>query len=86
VIAVVQKLFDILETFSEEGDPMPLAKISARTRLPKPTAYRLPRAMVELGYLTQDPPTGQYLRTPALQRLSSNCSHRHLLERVRGAI
>lgn len=83
MIAVLKKMFLILEAFSKLGDPQPLAQLTVATGLPKPTVYRLVQSMVALGYLAQDARTGQYMRTPAIERLGTNSNHGYLLQRTR---
>jgi DNA-binding IclR family transcriptional regulator len=86
VIAVLQKLFIVLEAFSELGDPMALARLTEATGLPKPTIYRVVQTMVDLGYLSQDPASGLYSRTSAFEWLGRGCLPGHLRQLYRPAM
>lgn len=82
MIAVVQRLFQVLEAFSRQSDPASLARLTEATGLPKPTIYRLVQSMVDLGYLHQDPTTGFYLRTGQLESLGQGSLWGHLRQRI----
>lgn len=82
MIAVVQKLFQVLEAFAEQGDPASLARLTQATGLPKPTLFRLIQSMIDLGYLHQDPTTGFYLRTGQLEALGRGSLWGHLRQRI----
>lgn len=65
----VQALSRGLRLLSEvlaAGVPIGLGDLAARTRLPKPTALRLLRTMLQDGYVTRLPDTGLYAIGPSL--------------------
>ncbi|MBA3686651.1 MAG: IclR family transcriptional regulator [Planctomycetes bacterium] len=59
-VAILSKAFSLLEALPTEPPGTALADIAARTGLPKPTAHRLLRSLIELGYAVQDPASGGY--------------------------
>lgn len=53
--SVLERAFRLLGTLETSGADLPLADLSRRAGLPKPTAYRLASQLVALGVLTQSP-------------------------------
>ncbi len=76
-IAVIEKTFLVLERLAEDEEPQALARLAADTGLPKPTAYRLLRTLVELGYVVQDD-AARYGLTTRLAGLAQHSQYRHL--------
>ncbi len=68
-VEVIAKTFAVLEALAKAGSPLELGEITRRTRLPKPTIYRLLRSLEELGYVTQEDAGGRYLTTARLAHL-----------------
>lgn len=53
-IAVIEKTFLVLEGLAEYENAVSLAKLTERTKLPKPTVYRIVQSLMEIGYVAQD--------------------------------
>ncbi len=53
--SVLERAFNLLGALESSGADLPLADLSRRAGLPKPTAYRLASQLVSLGVLTQSP-------------------------------
>lgn len=70
-ISSVDKTFGILEFLAELQRPASLQEISQAVKLPKPTAYRLLRAMQELGYVARPSESRSYLIGPRTARLAA---------------
>lgn len=50
----------VLEFLAQSSHPLPLAAIATRFSASKPTVYRHLRALLEQGFVQQDPVTGHY--------------------------
>lgn len=59
-IGVIEKMSDILSTFSHAQPSLSLTDIIKATKLPKTTAFRILSNLVSLGYCDLDPRTGEY--------------------------
>lgn len=60
-LAVAEKLFTTLETFTKFRDgTLSLDEITKRTALPKSTTFRLLNSLEKCGYLAQDKASGRY--------------------------
>jgi DNA-binding IclR family transcriptional regulator len=59
-VAILAKAFSLLEALPTDAPGAPLNAIAARTGLPKPTAHRLLRSLIELGYALQDAHSAGY--------------------------
>lgn len=57
----VMKALRMLSHLAESEEPLGLAELSRALKMPKPTSYRLARALVEAGFLQKDPLTNRYL-------------------------
>lgn len=76
-IAVIEKAFLILEGLTEEAEPVSLARLVKKTKLPKPTAYRILHTLVGLGYVMRNG-GAEYCVTSKLDRLAQNARHSEL--------
>ena len=56
----VMKAFQLLTQLARSPEPMGLADISRALKLPKPTSYRLARALETCGFVQKDPLTRRY--------------------------
>lgn len=65
----IKKAFKILEAFSPSSPSMRLVEISERTGLPKVTALRFLRTLVELRYLTYNEREKTYFLSPRVLSL-----------------
>jgi len=83
MIGVVKKAFIILEALASAGSPLALAELTRRTKLSKPTIYRILQSMCELRYAAQDEATGFYMRTTRLGQLGRNSHYHDLVRRIR---
>lgn len=81
-IEIISRTFEVLETLSAAGAPLPLSEITLRTELPKPTAYRLLQALLELGYVAQEEQSGHYLTTGKLAQLGEKSGNPDLRRRA----
>ena len=71
----VTKAFAILETVAEAGSRgLPFARVVDRTGIPKASAHRLLRELVELSVLAFDPATRHYRGGMVLARLGAGVS------------
>lgn len=59
-VKVLQKVFRLLELFSEEVQELSAAEITARLNYDKTTVFRLLANLEDEGYLDQDPQTGKF--------------------------
>lgn len=64
----VGRAFEILEVIAAQGGELSLSEIAASVGLPAPSAHRLLRTLVSLGYLRQET-TRRYALAPRLIRL-----------------
>src|SRR5438132_7641948 len=76
--SVLVKLFGILEATAGCADGRPLAEIAAEVRLTKPTAHRILKMLVALGYMDRVGP-GVYRQTAQIRRLISADDNRRLV-------
>lgn len=77
-IAVIEKAFMVLEAMAEFESSVPLKLLSDKTKLPKPTLYRILHSLDNLGYVTQEKNRGDYILTPKLAEVGSNRHHADL--------
>ena len=79
----VTKAFQILETVADAGERgLPFARIVESTAIPKASAHRLLRELVEISVLSFDPDTRHYRGGMMLARLGANASADYDLRRV----
>ena len=71
------KAFDLLEALADRGKTATLAELAASVHLTKPTAHRILRSLLALGYV-QHQPGGIYGLTPKLRWLTMGLGDRHL--------
>lgn len=64
----IQRAFELLEAMADAGGVIGLTELADRVALPKPTAHRLVRTLVTLGYVRQEP-SRDYALGPRLVRL-----------------
>ena len=64
----VGRAFEILEVIAGQGGELSLSEIAASVGLPAPSAHRLLRTLVSLGYLRQET-SRRYALAPRLIRL-----------------
>ena len=64
----VGRAFEILEVIAAQGGELSLSEIAASVGLPAPSAHRLLRTLVSLGYLRQET-SRRYALAPRLIRL-----------------
>lgn len=67
------RAFEILEVLADLGGTAGLSQLAAESALPLPTAHRLVRSLVELGYLRQEA-SRQYALAPRLVRLGDSAA------------
>jgi len=79
----VDKAFLVLEFLAARGKPASLQEVTEAVKLAKPTAYRLLRALQELGYVTRPADSRSYLVGPRTARLSASDPHSELKSAVR---
>ena len=60
----------VIETIADVGGSATVSKIARRNGLPRSTAHRILRALIEFGYVVQDGKVGPYKLTPKLFRLT----------------
>jgi DNA-binding IclR family transcriptional regulator len=82
-VAVVEKIFLLLETLARAEEPMPLKRLTELTRLPKPTTYRLLKTLQQLGYVVRHGATSDYLIGHRIEELASGPIQRRLKEVAR---
>lgn len=90
-VASVRKAFELLLVLSREQVPIPLRRLTAETRLPKPTVYRLLQTMKGMGFVSQDEDSGFYAMGENAALLAAGKPHielraaaRPLLEQLHG--
>ena len=76
----VMKALRLLTQLARSPEPMGLADISRALKLPKPTSYRLARALETCGFVQKDPLTRRYsvgasFEDVALSALRNGASH-----------
>lgn len=69
----VGRAFEILEVIAAQGGELSLSEIAASVGLPAPSAHRLLRTLVSLGYLRQET-SRRYALAPRLIRLGEAAS------------
>ncbi len=67
----VDKAFGLLEFLAASGKPASLQEVTEAVKLPKPTAYRLLRALQEMGYVSRPADSRHYLVGPRTARLAA---------------
>jgi DNA-binding IclR family transcriptional regulator len=68
-VELLKKAFGVVEVLGASGRAMTLAELTRQVALPKPSVYRILRALVELGYAAQDPASSRYSLTGRLSQL-----------------
>ena len=68
-IAVLDKVFSILEVLARTGRALSLAELAEESRLPKPIVHRLLHSLRNLGYVTAPARRGHYLLSDRLASL-----------------
>ena len=76
--SVLDKLFGILEATAGRGEGVPLAEIAGEVGLAKPTAHRILKHLVALGYMERCG-SGVYRQAVAIHRLVSLDGDRRLV-------
>jgi DNA-binding IclR family transcriptional regulator len=74
--SVVFRVLDLIQLVADSPQPMTLAEIGARLRLPKPTVHRLCARLERAKYLTREPGRNRYRVGPATERLAFNAIRR----------
>jgi IclR family acetate operon transcriptional repressor len=69
----VGRAFEILEAIAAQGGELSLSEIAASVGLPAPSAHRLLRTLVSLGYLRQET-SRRYALAPRLIRLGESAA------------
>jgi DNA-binding IclR family transcriptional regulator len=69
-VAVVEKIFLLLETLAQADQALPLKQLAELTELPKPTAHRLLQTLQKLGYVVRDGEGSNYLLGHRIQELA----------------
>jgi DNA-binding IclR family transcriptional regulator len=82
-VAVVEKIFLLLETLAQARTPISLKEVAETTRLPKPTAYRLLRTLQTLGYVVRHGDDNHYALGHRIQMLATAPAHQKLKEAAR---
>ncbi len=59
-VVAIRKAFKILESISDHPSPISLAELTDKTKLSKPTTFRIAKTLTSLGYLVQEPSSGTY--------------------------
>ena len=67
----VEKAFGLLDFLAASGKPASLQEVTEALKLSKPTAYRLLRALQELGYVTRPADRRDYLVGPRTALLAA---------------
>lgn len=67
---LVKKTFLVLETLAALERPSSLSELTERVKLPKPTVYRILRALVESGYAQAGEGSGVYVVTGRLRQVA----------------
>ena len=69
-VAVVEKIFLLLEALARAEHPLPLKQLAETTELPKPTAHRLLQTLQSLGYVVREENGTDYLLGHRIQELA----------------
>jgi IclR family acetate operon transcriptional repressor len=72
-IQSVERAFEVLEIMAVRGRELSLAEIRTATGMPAPTAHRLVRTLVSLGYVRQEE-SRRYTLAPGLIRLGDGAA------------
>ncbi len=78
----IEKGLFVLESLTEFDFPVSLKVLTQRTRLPKPTLYRILQTLVRTEYVTQESDQGHYAISPKLAEIGSSQRHSALKEAV----
>jgi DNA-binding IclR family transcriptional regulator len=82
LLKVILKADGLLEVLSSHPDGLPLADLSARAGLPKPTARRILNTLELCGYVAQNHRRGSYRLGPRLIELGAKAKSGSPLRRV----
>jgi DNA-binding IclR family transcriptional regulator len=63
-VKVIGKLFAVIERLAESGSELSLSAISAGTRIPKPTVFRILKSLEDAGYAFQNSDNLGYSLSP----------------------
>jgi len=66
----VVKALRLLADLAGSSEPVALAELSRRLKLPKPTTYRLARALEHVGFVQKDPVTRRYLVGSGFEKIA----------------
>ena len=69
-VAVVEKIFLLLETLAHANHALPLKQLAESTELPRPTAHRLLQTLQTLGYVVRAGNSTDYLLGHRIQELA----------------
>lgn len=81
-IAVIRKVFHVLETMSDVGRPASLKDLSDLSALPKATLHRILQTLADLGYVEQEHARSRYGLTLQLFRLGRGDSYDDIKQRA----
>lgn len=76
----IEKGLFVLESLTEFDFPVSLKVLTQRTRLPKPTLYRILQTLVRTEYVTQESTQGHYAISPKLAEIGSSQRYAALKE------
>lgn len=66
----VVKALRLLADIASSSEPVALAELSRRLNMPKPTTYRLARALEHVGFVQRDPLTRRYLVGSSFEKIA----------------
>ncbi|MEX2541042.1 MAG: IclR family transcriptional regulator [Trueperaceae bacterium] len=76
----IEKGFFVLESLADFEFPVSLKLLAQKTKLPKPTLYRILQSLVKIGYVTQDGAQGNYSLSPKLAEVGNSRRYSKLKE------
>ena len=79
----VDKAFGLLDFLAASGKPASLREVSEAVKLSNPTAYRLLRALLEMGYVTRPADSRDYLVGPRTALLAAVDPYKQLKSQAR---
>lgn len=77
-VAVVEKIFLLLETLAGADHALSLKELAESTELPKPTAHRLLQTLLSLEYVVRDGKSSEYLLGHRIQELARGPIHQRV--------
>jgi DNA-binding IclR family transcriptional regulator len=78
----VHRALSVLQCFRDNAPALSASDLARRLDLPTSTAHRLARALVDQGFLEQDPQTSRYRLGPAITELGQLSFHQRGLHRA----